>query len=105
MNLLIPNEDLKKYDQMKSVLHLANKSGEDKENPFLKWILQNQEALLVNAFSPNNHKDVLSRYPGSEKIYNRLITQIGNSITKDTLSDLIMFRALGYSIAIQKRKI
>ena len=102
---MIPNEDRKKYDHMTSVLHLANKSGEDKENPFLKWILQNQEALLVNAFSPNNHRDVFSRYPGSEKIYNRFIGQIRNSTTKETLSDLIMFRALAYFIAIQKRKI
>ena len=65
---MIPNEDRKKYDHMASVLHLAKKSGEEEENPFLEWILQNRKALLVNAFSPKNHNNVLSRYPGSETL-------------------------------------
>ena len=94
LNLMIPNEDRKKYDHMTSVLHLANKSGEEKENPFLKWILQNREALLVNAFSPKNHNSVLSRYPECETHYERFIHQIEKSTKKESLSDLMMYRAL-----------
>lgn len=94
-------------DNKSKQAHLASnfflKKSDNGNNQFQQWLSENARNFEVNAFRKENHNQILSRWPGSNSVYNSIVTKIQKK-QKHQLSEADAYLCLLLAIAMVRTK-
>ena len=82
------------------------KKNDNAENVFKHWLTENKEKLKINTYDINNRDDILSRWPGSQELYDTMHPEFTKLIQKKENrkpDEVDFYRFLLWTVSLHKQ--